>query len=50
VNGDDLIAIGVPKGKEIGALLERLLGAVIDGEAPNDRQHLIALAMKFRKG
>jgi len=50
VNGDDLIAIGVPKGKEIGALLERLLSAVMDGEAPNDRQHLIDLAMKFRKG
>ena len=50
VNGDDLIAIGVPKGKEIGALLERLLGAVIDGKAPNDRQHLIDLAIKLRKG
>ena len=41
VNGDDLIALGVPEGKKIGKTLERLLKAVTDGKCENDRQKLI---------
>ncbi len=32
LNGNDLIAMGVPKGPEIGRLLEELLAARLDGE------------------
>ena len=35
VDGRDLIAIGIPAGKAVGAVLNRLLDAVIDGELPN---------------
>ena len=43
VKGDDLIAAGVAPGPELGATLERLLDAVIAGEAPNEKAALIAL-------
>ena len=41
VNGDDLLALGVPRGKQIGAILATLLDAVIDGTLPNDRTALL---------
>lgn len=41
VKGDDLMALGVPKGKEIGRVLNLLLDAVIDGELPNEREALL---------
>jgi len=41
VKGDDLIALGVPAGKEIGRLLSALLDSVIDGELENDREALL---------
>jgi tRNA nucleotidyltransferase (CCA-adding enzyme) len=46
VNGDDLIALGVPRGKQIGAILATLLDAVIDGTLPNDRTALLAYLRK----
>lgn len=41
VNGSDLIALGVPKGKQIGVYLNRLLEAVIDGTLPNEKEALL---------
>ncbi len=41
VKGDDLMALGYPSGKEIGAALQTLLDAVIDGDLPNDKETLI---------
>ena len=41
VNGDDLIALGVPQGKKIGKALEFLLRAVTDGKCENEREKLI---------
>ncbi len=41
VNGDDLIALGVPQGKKIGKALEFLLMAVTDGKCENEREKLI---------
>lgn len=41
VKGDDLIALGIPKGPEVGKLLNELLEAVIDGVLPNDRAALL---------
>ena len=41
VGGDDLIALGIGRGKQIGAILQRLLDAVIDGELPNEKEALL---------
>ena len=41
VNGGDLLALGIPKGPELGKLLQELLNAVIDGGLPNDRERLL---------
>ncbi len=41
VDGSDLIALGVPKGREIGDALNKLLDGVIDGKVSNEREELI---------
>ena len=41
VNGHDLIDIGIPAGKELGACLQRLLEQVVDETLPNDRTALL---------
>lgn len=50
VNGDDLLALGVPRGKEIGIVLARLLGEVLDGKTPNTRAALLSSARKSAEG
>ena len=49
IDGNDLIALGVPKGREIGRILNALLDAVIDGEIPNDREALLNAAREMIK-
>lgn len=44
VKGNDLMALGVPAGPELGAMLARLLDAVISEEIPNEKEPLLALA------
>ena len=41
VTGEDLLALGIPPGRELGRSLERLLMAVIDGKLPNERDALL---------
>ena len=41
VNGADLIALGYRPGPQIGATLNALLDAVIDGRLPNEREALL---------
>ncbi len=41
VTGNDLIAAGVPKGKEIGGLLRKMFQDVVDVPAHNDRDYLL---------
>ena len=41
VRGSDLLGEGVPKGPEVGRILQELLEAVIDGEAPNEKPALL---------
>ena len=48
VNGDDLTQIGVPKGKTVGVMLEKLLMQVIDGKFPNEREALLNWVEKNR--
>ena len=44
VNGGDLIAIGIPAGKKMGAILKELFEAVTDDPAMNSREALLGLA------
>lgn len=44
ISGNDLIALGIPKGKEIGNTLNALLEQVIDGRLPNEKCALLAAA------
>ncbi len=42
VSGGDLLALGIPQGKAVGQMLNRLLEAVMDGSLPNERDALLA--------
>ena len=44
VNGNDLIAAGVPRGRRIGRILQRLMSEVIEGKLENDRASLLVRA------
>ena len=44
VNGNDLIAIGVPPGKLLGIILNELLETVLDDPAQNNRETLLTIA------
>lgn len=44
VRGDDLIRAGIPAGPVMGALLDRLLEAVLDDPSLNTRERLLQLA------
>ena len=44
VHGSDLIRMGMKPGPGLGACLETLLGRVMDGELPNEREALLAEA------
>lgn len=47
VNGDDLLKIGIPQGKIIGLILDRLLNMVLNGEIENKREVLIQAAKTY---
>ena len=44
IDGDDLLAAGVPPGRDLGVRLRRALDARLDGEAP-DRARQLAVAL-----
>lgn len=48
VNGNDLIAEGIPKGREIGNILNWLLDMVINGESENKKDELLSLVQTRR--
>ena len=41
INGQDLIDAGVPKGKNIGIILDILLNEVIEGKLVNEKDSLL---------
>lgn len=47
VNGRDLIAMGIPPGKKIGAILNELMGCVIEDPQMNTRERLLEVAKKI---
>ncbi len=49
VSGNDLISLGVPAGKQVGAVLEALLDRVIDGGLPNEKAALLEAAKTLKK-
>lgn len=49
VNGDDLLAFGLPCGKEIGVRLQQLLDAVVDGTVENQKDALLDYLAGHRK-
>ena len=49
VNGNDLMALGIPAGKEIGKCLTALLDAVLDERLPNDREALLQAAKQHKE-
>lgn len=46
VTGEDLMAAGVPKGPAVGQALRKLLDAVLDDPALNNREHLLSLVAR----
>ena len=44
INGEDLLALGMAPGPEMGALLNRLLDEVVSDRLPNERETLLAAA------
>ena len=44
VNGRDIMSLGIKDGKTVGSVLNFLLDKVIDGEAENNKESLLALA------
>ena len=47
VNGADLLALGVPKGKTVGIILQFLLDTVIDDPLQNTRERLLDIAAAY---
>lgn len=46
VNGNDLVAAGIPAGPEMGRILQKLLDAVIGDEIPNEKPALLNLVKR----
>ena len=44
INGDDLMVLGIPKGKRIGEILHALLDEVIEERIPNEKKALLQAA------
>ena len=47
INGKDIIALGIPQGQCVGALLDALLEEVIDGKLENERNNLLERAKEL---
>jgi tRNA nucleotidyltransferase (CCA-adding enzyme) len=49
ISGEDLKAMGIPKGPEMGSLLSQVRQAVLDEKCPPERQAQLALVKSLRK-
>ena len=47
INGKDLMAAGIPAGKQLGSILNQLLETVLDDPSQNNRQQLLTIATKL---
>lgn len=48
INGNDLMALGIPKGRLIGEILSKLLDRVLEEPCLNVKENLIKMAMELR--
>ena len=48
INGKDLIAAGIPAGKEMGRILKELMDCVIEDPSMNTKEKLLEVAEKIR--
>ena len=46
VKGSDLMALGIPRGRRVGEILNSLLSLVLAGELPNEREKLLDYVRK----
>lgn len=49
INGNDVMSIGVPEGKQVGTILLAALSAVLEGEVPNEKDDLLSFSKKFQE-
>ena len=50
INGRDLMALGVPQGKQLGTMLQQIFDAVLEERCANDKESLVKLAQElYRK-
>ena len=49
IGGNELVEMGVTAGPEVGAILEQLLGAVVDEPGLNTREQLVGMVEKGRR-
>lgn len=49
INGNDLLALGIPPGKQIGLILNSLLDMVIAEKIPNNKQALLNEVQQYAK-
>jgi len=49
IGGNDLMQVGIPQGKIIGDIMNRLLEDVLDEPKHNDRKYLLGKAMDIYK-
>ena len=47
INGKDLMAAGIPAGKQLGTILNQLLETVLDDPSQNNREQLLTIATKL---
>jgi len=47
ITGSDLLALGIPAGPQIGALLDTLMDLVLDEVCPNEREALLTAASRI---
>lgn len=48
ITGRDILALGIPEGKQVGVILKSLLDGIIAGDLENDREILLHEARKMR--
>ena len=48
LNGDDLIALGIPRGKRIGQILDAALEEVTAGNIENEKNSLVEFVKKLQ--
>ena len=48
VNGKDLMAAGIPAGRQLGQILNQLLETVLDDPSQNNREQLLTIAHRLQ--